>query len=62
MPDISMCMNKECPSHNACFRYRAQPHPYRQAYMDFKPKQDDKSCDDYIDVTKNFGYALQPAN
>lgn len=62
MPDISMCMNKECPSHNQCFRFRAQPHMYRQAYTDFKVEDGKDKCDDYVDVTKNWGYALRPAS
>jgi hypothetical protein len=37
MPDISMCSNRTCPQRNECYRFRAVPNPYRQAYSDFKP-------------------------
>lgn len=37
MPDIAMCMNSNCPSRMKCYRYMAEPNPYRQSYGDFKP-------------------------
>ena len=40
MPDISMCMNHECPVHRSCYRYTATPNDYWQAYADFKPDED----------------------
>jgi hypothetical protein len=57
MPDISMCMNDECPSRVSCFRFRAEPHPYRQAYTDFKVDGD--KCDSYADVKLWTGYAIR---
>lgn len=36
MSDISMCLNKECPKKNDCYRFRAIPHPTYQSYADFK--------------------------
>jgi len=38
MPDISMCNNQECPLKEKCYRYKAEPNPYRQSYGDFKYK------------------------
>lgn len=39
MPDISMCQNKECPLSKKCYRFLAEPNPYRQSYfVDLKPK------------------------
>lgn len=38
MPDISLCRNNECPSRDTCYRYRAKPSEFMQAYGDFKPK------------------------
>lgn len=35
MPDISMCSNTECELKNECYRFKAKPNPYRQAYADF---------------------------
>ena len=37
MPDISMCMNHTCPHRMECYRYRAVPSEYRQAYALFSP-------------------------
>lgn len=33
MPDISMCVGKECPQKDKCYRYTAIPCEYRQAYF-----------------------------
>ena len=44
MPDISMCMNKECPKKNKCYRYMAVPNPFRQSYADFGKEL---PCDHY---------------
>lgn len=60
MPDISMCMNDTCPSRVSCFRFRAQPHPYRQAYSEFKPDGD--KCTDYSDIKHWTGYAMRAVN
>jgi hypothetical protein len=60
MPDISMCMNKSCESRNNCFRYRATPNPYRQAYSDFKVKEGDKHCDSYLELNDYYGYSIKP--
>ena len=35
MPDISMCKNVECPKKEKCYRFMANPDPYRQAYSNF---------------------------
>lgn len=48
MPDISMCKNKTCPKHNDCYRYRAKPNPYRQAYMNFEIEG--TRCPDFITI------------
>jgi hypothetical protein len=42
MPDISMCLDHECPLRMECYRYRAHPTPMAQAYDDFKY---DGGCD-----------------
>ena len=36
MPDISMCLNKQCPLFAQCYRAQARANPYRQCYADFK--------------------------
>lgn len=44
MPDITMCVGQGCPQKNKCYRYRAEPTPYRQSYfMDTPLKMD--GCD-----------------
>ena len=40
MPDISMCANKRCSQAETCYRFRAEPNPFRQAYADFQPNED----------------------
>jgi hypothetical protein len=60
MPDISMCMNKECKSKNQCFRYRALPNEHRQAYMEFKPAEGHNSCESFMDIQGMGAYRLKP--
>ena len=40
MPDISMCMNKECLNFKVCYRAQAKPNEWRQSYADFKPDEE----------------------
>jgi len=35
MPDITMCTQTLCPNSRHCYRVRAWPNPYWQAYMAF---------------------------
>ena len=32
MPDITMCMSKNCPKKNECYRSMAKPDKYYQSY------------------------------
>lgn len=48
MPDISMCLNKECPSRYTCFRFIARPSDY-QYYSEFKVPGGKNRCDSYIE-------------
>lgn len=34
MPDITMCMSKDCPKKNECYRSIAKPDKY-QSYADY---------------------------
>lgn len=36
MPDITMCMTKDCPKKETCYRAQATPDKYMQSYSDFK--------------------------
>lgn len=40
MPDITMCLSHDCEKKEQCYRYRADPSKYNQAYWDFKTQQD----------------------
>lgn len=53
MPDISMCQNKECPSKEKCYRYKAAPHPYRQAYASFTFDKETGNCEYFIKMWTN---------
>ena len=33
MPDITMCVGRDCPKKNTCYRYTAFPSEYRQSYF-----------------------------
>lgn len=48
MPDISMCMNQECPSHLQCYRFMAVPNPWRQSYMEFKHQEGKDRCESFV--------------
>ena len=48
MADLTMCDNRHCPSHQQCYRYLAEPHPFWQYYMTFAPIEGDVRCLDYI--------------
>jgi hypothetical protein len=37
MPDIVMCGWEDCPMKLRCYRYRATPNEYRQAFLDKPP-------------------------
>lgn len=56
MPDISMCLNKNCPLRMKCYRYTAIPDKYWQSFADFAPDQTGK-CADFWD---NTGKAKNP--
>ena len=37
MPDISMCNGESCPKKETCYRFKAEPNPYRQSYFSDNP-------------------------
>jgi hypothetical protein len=43
MPDISMCTNRECPSHKDCYRFRAIPDEW-QSFMSSVPDPRTGKC------------------
>jgi hypothetical protein len=38
MADLAMCLNKECALSAQCYRFRAVPSEFRQAYAGFEPE------------------------
>lgn len=47
MPDISLCVNDNCPLRQDCLRFNADPDSLWQSYGDFEP-DDEGNCDFYI--------------
>lgn len=43
MPDISMCINKDCTRRASCYRYTVKPSEYMQSYMN----PDQRDCRHY---------------
>lgn len=41
MPDIAMCLNKDCTIRNNCYRFTAIPSE-RQAYSNFQQDEEQK--------------------
>lgn len=33
MPDISICLNHDCPLRKTCYRHEAEPDPHWQSYL-----------------------------
>lgn len=52
MADISMCSDKTCSSAETCYRFRAIPNPYRQAYANFQTGFQGR-CDWYVPIDVN---------
>jgi hypothetical protein len=47
MPDISMCKGTDCPLKETCYRYKATPSEFMQAYFTIPPIKNDGTCDYY---------------
>ena len=39
MPDITMCSGNNCELAAICYRYKAEPTPYRQSYFITPPNE-----------------------
>ena len=50
MPDISMCLNNECASRERCYRFKAKPSEYQQAYTEFKPLPGRDRCESFMEI------------
>lgn len=51
MPDISMCLNKECSLAENCWRFNAPPDRVAQSYQDFQ-QDDEGNCEHYLPMDK----------
>ena len=38
MPDITMCLQDDCPMKGGCYRHEATPTSYRQSFAVFTPE------------------------
>ena len=47
MPYISMCLDKDCPMSEFCYRFTAKPSE-RQSYMQFTRDEPDGSCSSFM--------------
>ena len=50
MPEISMCTNKDCPSKETCWRFKAPPKPFWQSYCGFVVYDDEDKCEHYMEM------------
>lgn len=51
MPDITMCRGEGCPMKDTCYRYRATPSEYVQAYFSTTPIIEN-DCEYYWPIQK----------
>lgn len=51
MPDITMCLNDDCPLKDKCYRHTAIPKEYWQSYANFEyvVKDGEVICEDYYE-------------
>lgn len=47
MPDITMCLNQDCPLRDRCYRAQAEP-SYWQSYARFE--HDGNICNEFIQL------------
>ena len=50
MADITMCGGGDCPLKDTCYRYKAEPNEFRQAYFFGEPfveEDDSVTCEYY---------------
>lgn len=54
MPDISMCMGEQCPKKETCYRHKAEPSEYRQAYFMYAPfNHEQVNCEYFMEIEKD---------
>jgi len=50
MPDISMCLDGECPSRLTCWRFMATPSECRQSYLAAPRVAGEERCYAYWEI------------
>lgn len=50
MADISMCKDTLCKSKETCYRFKATPNKYRQAYLNTNREEDAVNCNMYWEI------------
>jgi hypothetical protein len=56
MPDISKCMNQECPLRRECYRYTCVPSQFNQSYQLYQfntSKTGKVTCEDFKEMWKD---------
>lgn len=51
MPDITMCLNKDCPMNYKCWRFTSTPNEFLQSAQEFQYEiidDEEFSCDYFI--------------
>lgn len=48
--DITMCNGNNCELSSTCYRYKAEPTPYRQSYFIKEPNVTSYQCDYYWEI------------
>lgn len=49
MADITMCIPRNCPVKDKCYRYTAPENKYWQAYSEYDAENKDEGCSMYWD-------------
>lgn len=60
MPDISLCSGNNCNLKENCYRYKANPNPYRQSYFGNPPLKEDGSCLYFWDYKEELKNSYEP--
>ena len=50
MPDITMCLNKDCPDSKSCYRFMAKPNKRWQSYSRFDGPKGSESCRHFAEI------------
>jgi len=54
MPDISMCLTKDCPKRNKCYRYIAIPSQWQSYFLIDLVCNDENNYEWFMDIDGRF--------